>query len=449
MKTTKTRSVKMLLSVMMLTLVGSAFGQGSGPLTLQQCIEYGTTHNASVMKADLETQRTDMKQLEARSGYLPQVSGSVQLLDNLKLQTMLLPGEFIGQPGTKVPVQFGTVYNLTTGVEANQKIYDPSTIQAMKIAKQNVQLSELNEQKTKEQLTYDIANAYYSAQITLTQRNLIQANLSKVDTLLQITSVQFENGFAKKMDVDRLTVNRTNLQTELANSKSNYDQQLMLLKYYMGMPLDQEISLPEITPGDQVSSNLISSENVANVDAQILQAQQTLYALNLKQIRTGYLPTFSMTFHAAAQFQQNDLRIFAKDANWYPNSYLGFNLSIPIFDGLSKYSRTSQMEVQIKQLEFDQQYLNESINMQVSNARNKLSVNLSAVETQQRNIELANEVYETTRSQYTNGNISLTEMATAENELRVAQTNYLTALVQARIAELDLIKATGNYNEIK
>lgn len=449
MRNKHTRLRSLLFSTFLLIFAQNALSQGGSPLTLQQCIEYGIAHNASLMKAELETEKSDYKLTEARSGYLPQVTGSIQLIDNLKLQTVLLPGEFVGAPGTKVPVQFGTLYNLTGGLDASQKIYDQSSIEAIKIAKQNAQLSELSTQKSKEQLTYDLANAYYSAQITLTQRNLIQANLSKVDTLLQVTTVQFENGFVKKVDVNRLQVNKTNLETELANSKSNYDQQLMLLKYYMGMPLEETISLPEISATEKVETKLIGVDNISSTDSEILKMQQTLYSMNIRQIQAGYLPTFSVAFHAAAQFQQNDLRLFAKDASWYPTSYVAFNLNIPIFDGMSKTSRISQMRVQMKQNELDQQYLNQSINMQVANAQNKLTVNLSALETQQRNIELATEVYESTRVQYTNGNIALTEMVNAENELRVSQTNYLTALVQARLAELELIKATGNYNSIK
>lgn len=447
MKTKRQRSLITLAGLLL--AVSNAFGQSSNPLSLQQCIDYGVAHNATVVKADLETQKTEFMRDEVRAAYLPQVNGNVQLIDNLKLQTMLLPGEFVGQPGTKVPVQFGTLYNLTAGIDATQQIFNPGAIQAMKIANQTQTINSLNQQKTRQQLTYDIANAYYAAQITLTQRNLIEANLNKIDTLLQLTTVQFNNDFAKKVDVDRLQVNLTNLQTELANSKSNYEQQLMMLKFYMGMPLDETIAVPEISMNEKASTTLVNPENISNVDSQLLQAQQQLNELNIKQIRSGYLPTLSMTFHTAEQFQQNDLRIFGKDANWYPQTYLAFNLNVPIFDGLTKRSKVQQTQIQMKQLEADQQYLNSSIKMQVANSVNKLTVSLSSLETQKRNIELANEVYKTTQVQYQNDAISLSELVNAENELRVAQTNYLTALIQARMAELELIKATGNYNEIK
>ena len=449
MKTKSNLKLRTLFSFVVLMLTHQLYSQTTDGLTLQQCIEYGTAHNTAVKKAELSIESADYGKMEARAAYLPQVSGNVNLLDNLKLQTMLLPGEFVGQPGTKVPVQFGTKYNLTAALEANQKLFDPNAYQTMKIAKQNTVVSQLNAQKTKEQLSYDIASAYYSAQITLTQRNLVVANLEKVDTLLQLMQIQLDNGFAKKVDVDRLQVNRTNLQTELDNSISNYEQQLLLLKYYMGMNLDEPLAIQVIDEKDNALTGLVGSESISTIDMQLLESQKQMYALNLQQVRYGYLPSLSMTFHSAAQFQQNDLRLFAPDASWFPNVYLGFNLNIPIFDGMSKYARASQIRIQMKQNELDLENLNASIKMQLASAQNKLTVNLKSLDVQQRNINLANEVYATTRSQYTNGMISLSEMVTAENDMRLAQSNYLTSLVQARIAALEIIKITGNYNTLK
>lgn len=439
-----------LVPAVILLAGNNLLAQGGSQLSLQQCIEYGLSHNTSIMKSNLEVDRAGWRITEGVSTYLPQVTASGQLLDNLKLQTSLIPGEFIGAPGTKVPVQFGTRYNLTGAIDATQKIYDQSLISGIKMAKVGEEVAELTAEKSQQQLTYDIANAYYSAQITYTKLGLVQANLKRVDTLLEVTTLQYNNGFAKKVDVDRLVVNQTNLKTDFETSMANYQQQLLILKYYMGMPLDQPIDLPVITVSDKVNSGLVTSqETTNNVDLQLLQTQNQLNALNLKQLKAGYLPSLSLVFHGAAMFQQNNLRIFEKNAAWYPNSYVGLNLNIPIFDGLAKHARISQMKITIQQNEFDQQYLNESIKMQVANTQSKIRVNLAAIESQQRNIDLAQEVFETTKVQYTNGLVSLTDMVNAENDLRTAQTNYLTALVQVRVSELDLIKITGNYNTIK
>nr|WP_294862274.1 TolC family protein [uncultured Fluviicola sp.] len=439
------------LSLLMLLalLAGSmSFARAqSGQMSLQQCVQYGLTKNKGVLKSQLEIERMDEKRNEMRADYLPQVTGSVSFQDNLKLQTSILPGELIGQPGTQVPVQFGTKYNTSAGVDAKQVIYDQSLIYAMKLTRQNFKISEINVKKTEEQLIYDIASAYYGAQISYTQKKLVESNLSQIDSLFKITQIQFENDAAKQLDLDKLTVNKTNLQTDLVTSTTNYEKQLMLLKYYMGMPLGEVIEVPSINMNEE-SATLINIESLSNTDLELIQAQREVYAVTLQQIKAGYLPSLSLSFHSAIQNQQNNLRIFDKNANWFPNSYLGLNLTIPIFDGLDKNSRVKQTKIQMEQSVLEEEYLTENLKMQRQNANNTLKANKAALTSQQRNIELAQKVYAITQAQFVGGIATITDLVNAETSLRESQTNYLKALVQVKIGELDLIKSTGNIRTL-
>lgn len=445
----RTQNYRLSLLMLLALLAGSmSFVRAqSGQMSLQQCIQYGLTKNAGVLKSKLEVDRATEKKNETLSGYLPQISGSVSIQDNLKLQTSILPGELIGQPGTQVPVKFGTKYNTSAGIDAKQVIYDQSVIYSMKLTKQSTKVSEINSRKTEEQLIYDIASAYYAAQVSLTQKKLVESNLAQVDSLLKITQIQFDNDAAKQLDLDKLTVNLTNLQTELATSNTNYEQQLMLLKYYMGMSLDENIELPVIPINEQAAS-LINTESLNNTDVELVQAQREVYAVTLQQIKAGYLPSLSLSFHSAIQNQQNNLRIFNKDANWFPNSYVGLNLNIPIFDGLAKNSRVKQTKIQMEQSLLEEQYLTENLKMQRANANNALTANKAALASQQRNIELAQKVYATTQAQFIGGIASMADIVNAETSLRDAQTNYLRALVQVKLGELDLIKSTGNIRSL-
>lgn len=447
----KERTQNHPLSLLMLLafLAGSmSFSRAqSGSMTLQQCVQYGLSKNAGVLKSKLEVDRTDEKRNETRAGYLPQVSGAISVQNNLKLQTSILPGELIGQPGTQVPVQFGTKYNTSAGLDAKQVIYDQSIIYGMKLTKQNIRVSEINERKTEEQLIYDIASAYYGAQVSYTQKKLVESNLMQVDSLLKITRIQFDNDAAKQLDLDKLNVNLTNLQTELASSTTNYEQQLTLLKYYMGMPLDAAIEVPEMDISQQPAT-IINTETLNNTDLELVQAQRDVYSMTLQQIKSGYLPSLSLNFHSSFQNQQNTLRMFEKDAKWFPNTYLGLNLNIPIFDGLSKNSRVKQTKIQIEQSLLEEQYLAENLKMQRINANNTLKTNQAALASQQRNIELAQKVYTVTQAQFVGGIATMTDIVNAEMSLRDAQTNYLKALVQVKLGELDLIKSTGNIRTL-
>ncbi|MNE04697.1 outer membrane channel protein [compost metagenome] len=317
----------------------------------------------------------------------------------------------------------------------------------MKLTAQSSKVSEINARKTEEQLIYDIASAYYAAQVSFTQKELVESNLLQVDSLLKITQIQFDNDAAKQLDLDKLTVNQTNLQTELATSTSNYEKQLMLLKYYMGMPLDAAIEVPTIDMNQQ-SAAMINTETLNNTDLELVQAQRDIYSMTLQQIRAGYIPSLSLSFHSSVQNQQNTLRMFEKGARWFPNSYVGLNLNIPIFDGLSKNSRVKQTKIQMEQSLLEEQYLAENLKMQRTNANNTLKTNQAALTSQQRNIELAQKVYTITQAQFVGGIATMTDIVNAETSLRDAQTNYLRALIQVKLGELDLIKATGNIRSL-
>lgn len=446
----RTQNYRLHLLMLLALLAGSMSfvrAQSGGQMSLQQCIQYGLTKNAGVLKSKLEIERTDAKRAETRADYLPQINGNAQIIDNLKLQTSILPGELIGQPGTQVAVQFGTKYNTSLGLDAKQVVYDQSLIYAMKLTKQSTKISEINARKTEEQLIYDIASAYYAAQVALTQKKLVESNLAQVDSLLKITQIQFENDAAKQIDLDKLTVNQTNLQTELATSTTSYEQQLMLLKYYMGMPLDATLELPAVDMNEQ-SASIINTETLDNTDIELVQAQREIYSVTLQQIKAGYLPSLSLNFHSSYMNMQNEFRIFQKGASWFPNTYVAVNLNIPIFDGLAKNSRVKQTRIQMQQSELEEQYLTENLKMQRANADNTLKTNQAALQSQKRNIELAQKVYATTQAQFVGGIATMTDIVNAEMSLRDAQTNYLRALVQVKLGELDLIKSTGNIRTL-
>ncbi|MNX94096.1 outer membrane channel protein [compost metagenome] len=233
----------------------------------------------------------------------------------------------------------------------------------------------------------------------------------------------------------------------MATSTTSYEQQLMLLKYYMGMPLDATIELPAINLNEQ-SASLINTETLNNTDVELIQAQREIYSVTLQQIKAGYLPALSLNFHSSYQNMQNDFRLFQKGAQWFPNTYVAVNLSIPIFDGLAKNSKVKQTKIQMQQSELEEQYLTENLKMQRANANNTLKTNKAALVSQQRNIELAQKVYATTQAQFVGGIATMTDIVNAEMSLRDAQTNYLRALVQVKLGELDLIKSTGNIRTL-
>jgi outer membrane protein TolC len=71
--------------------------------------------------------------------------------------------------------------------------------------------------------------------------------------------------------------------------------------------------------------------------------------------------------------------------------------------------------------------------------------NLSAVQNQQRNRELAENVYRSAKIKYTEGIGSNLELSDAEINLEVAETNYINSLLNVLVSKVDLDAALGNF----
>jgi outer membrane protein TolC len=435
---------KWSILTLMCVLFGSmVYGQGT-TFTLQDAVVYGVAHQVNIQKSKLELDKNEQKFNEALALYLPHVQASGGVNNNLKLATSILPGAIFGQPGQDVAVRFGTKYTVNGFIDASQVIYDQSLITGLSANKELQTITQLSVNKSEEQVIFDVAIAYYNVQLIGLQKEIVQANVKKLDSLLKITKVQLDLGFAKQLDYDKLKVNRTNLETELSNIELNQQQQLV-----MAYPLDQPIQLSTNVEQEKVASSIATKMDVTNnLDFQILMAQRRITNININQLKAGYLPSFSLGFRYGYQAQRNQLDFLSSATTWYPNSVLSINMNLPIFDGLTKHAKIQQLSIQQKQSLLDEEQLKNTLNFQLKNMETKLNVSLGALETQRNNLQLAEQIYQTTMLQYQSGIISTAELLNAETSLKEAQTNYLRSVAQIRMAELEALKAAGNIKSI-
>src|SRR5690606_32027421 len=82
------------------------------------------------------------------------------------------------------------------------------------------------------------------------------------------------------------------------------------------------------------------------------------------------------------------------------------------------------------------------------NARLQMKNSLTTIATQNENKLLAEEVYMRTQNNYRNGLATLTDLLNAEIELLSAQNSYNQALLNYKVAEIELIKSQGNIKSL-
>ncbi|GAB4135720.1 MAG: TolC family protein [Bacteroidia bacterium] len=416
--------------------------------SLKQCVDYALQHNTNVMNARLDEVAARDKVMEITGIGLPQINSSFQIQDFVEIPTSLIPAViFGGPPGTYIPVQFGTRYNATASVSASQLLFSGSYIYGLKGSKVYQELAQKNTTRTNIETSAEVTKAYYTALVNVERKKLLDANVVRLKKLRDDTKALYEAGFVEKIDLDRINVAFNNLQTEVANVQRLFDLSIVLLKYQMGMDQSAKLSLsgkledisfqPEIQPAGAFNYS-------SRIEYQLFELQLKGKQLMLKSERAGYLPTLALFGSVQAQAQRQEFDFFAKK-RWYPIGIIGFQFSMPIFDGLQRHYRVQQAKVGIMKAENDMLFMQRTIDMQQAITRVNLQNSSASLEAQKANMELAQSVYDVAKKKYDQGVGSNLEVINAETSLKEAQTNYFNALYDAVVAKVEYDKAMGKY----
>lgn len=420
-------------------------------LTLKDAINYALQNKSDALKSKLDIENSEYKIEEVRARALPKITANGGLTYNPILQLNALPGDFFGAPGTTVLAPLGQKWNSTAGVSLTQAIFDQSVFTGLKAARTTREFYQVNAQLTEEQVIENVANNYYQVYVQRQKLTVLDSTYKNTEKSRNIIKGQFENGLARKIDLDRMNVDLSNINTQRQTLINAVQKQENALKFYMGMPIE----IPIVIPSAQFKVTPLALEEKPDVTQrtayQLLKKQEQLYYFNKKAIMAEYYPTLSLTAGYNYIGQGPELPWFAKQSNgvyWSDYSTIGANLKIPIFSGFSIRARVRQAGIDLKKTEQDIKDKKLSLDLDYQNATTQIRNSLITIDNQRENVKLAKDVMDNTQNNYQNGLATLTDLLDAENSYIEAQNNYTTALLDFKLAEVQLIKAKGELKTL-
>lgn len=414
--------------------------------SVAQAVDYARKNNVQVKNALLNVQIQQQTNREITSAALPNINGSIGMTDYLKIPTSLLPGEIFGQPaGTYIPVQFGTKYNSTASVQLSQTLFDGQVFVGLQARKTSIDFQNKNVEVTEEMIKTNIYKIYYQLAVGQTQIALLDANIARLIKLQHDANELYKNGFAEKLDIDKVSVQLSNLQTEKTKALNSIDVGYYGLKTLMGMPARDTLVLTDRITDEQIRADFLADTAYSYADRkeyQYLELAKKLNQFNIRRYKLSYLPILSLNGSYSKNAQRNTFSFFQK-GDWFTTSYIGINLNIPIFDGFAKDARVKKATLEMRQTENQLENLQVSIDNEVEQARLNYRTALTTMDFQKQNMALAENVYNQTKKKFEIGTGSNTEINAAQTDLIAAQTNYMNALYTAIVARVDYLKATG------
>ncbi|MBN8672595.1 MAG: TolC family protein [Chitinophagales bacterium] len=435
--------------------------------SIQQAIDYASKNNVQVKNALLDVKYQEQVNREVTSRAYPGINASLGTTYNPNVATQVIPNfispatyQVLVDEGVKdgngnpivmpndfgfIAAQFGTKYSATAAISLSQILFDGQVFVGLQARDATMNFARKNAEITEEAVRTNIYKVYYQLVVSKTQVELLDANIALLEKLLKDTRIIYENGFAEKLDVDKVNVQLTNLQTEKRKVLNTISNGYYGLKLLMGMPVKDQLVLTDTLSADQIKEGVL--ENSAydykdRKDYQYAQIGKQLNEYNIRRYKLSQVPTVSLNGQYAKNAQRNKWNFFGK-GDWFTISSVSLNISVPIFNGFYTKSKIQQARIDLQKTENQISALEISIDQQVETAKNNFRSAITNMDYQQRNMELAEKVYQQTKKKYEVGTGSQTEINTAQTDLKTAQTNYITALYDAIIAKVDFMKATG------
>lgn len=430
---------QLLILIFFLTGLNAAQAQ---VLTLKQCIDTAQIYNKALQMSRNNIAISQQKRKEATAGLIPKITANADYKYYTDLPTQLIPASFFGGPAeTFKETQFGVSHNINASLQLTMPLYNPQQFGIIQTTKIATELSDLQMQKTKEQVYFEISNLYYNAQLLLRQLVFIDSNIVNTAKLLKNIQLLKEQLMAKGTDVSKIQLQKEQLENQRDLVSSRYEQVMNALKFAIGFSFDKYIQIePEI-----LYSKNIDYSGTETLDMRLAYTQTRLIQSELRTLKRSKLPSLSLfaTYGKTGFGYDKKPNDFLK---FYSIGFGGLQFSYPLFSGTVTNRKIYQKKLELQNSELQAQMVTEQNAMQTENIKRQRTVTQKSIETNTAQINLAKTVYDQTILQQKQGTASLTDVLLADTALREAQQNYLSAVVEYLKADLELKKLT---NQIK
>jgi len=118
-------------------------------------------------------------------------------------------------------------------------------------------------------------------------------------------------------------------------------------------------------------------------------------------------------------------------------------VNVPIFSGFMKNANIEEAKLELQKTNNTIDNFKLVIDYEVDSSRNTFTNAVIVMNSQRKNMELAEQVYNQTKKKYEIGTASTTDITNTQADLITAQRNYLVALYNAALAKVDYLRAIG------
>ena len=452
---------KVLFSSLFLLLAAWVQAQQRYELTVREAVDLAYKNVVELKNAQLDYQIQVAKNREILGQAFPQLSGNVAANHYLKLPTILFPQSQQGvydvltkegllPAGTKAPdptlapFSLQQPWNMNAGATLTQLLFQPDVFVGLQARQTALDYSQALVEQAREKIKDSAYKRYYAILIAEKQLHFIDEGLVRLRKLYRDDSIMYKNGFAEKLDLDKVQVQINNLSSTRSTVENGVQIGYGALKFAIGVSQNDVVVLKDDLNTASIKDNILTDtfKYEDRPEIRTLSQLQKLQQLDVKRYKLGYIPTVS----ASANYTVNGIgpKFFTSDQTyWFKSSFVGLNINIPIFDGLQRKYKIQQSRLTLQKVENTVSNVKQAIDFEQQVTKGSLASSLYTLDVQEKNMQLAERVYNSTKLKFEQGLGSSFEVLQADADMQTAQSNYFNALYNAIVAKISYQYSLG------
>jgi len=341
-------------------------------------------------------------------------------------------------PNQKAASENELRWGLTYDITASEIIFNGAYLVGLQTSKIYKQLSELGITKSQYDITEQVANAYYLVLIAQENKSIIDSTYSNTEKIFNYIKSMNEQGLLEETDVDQMQLTLSTIKNTLDMLTRQVEVAKNLLKFQMGIELNQNIALTDNLTSLVESSDLVmlatkdfKVEN--NNDYKLMETQEKLSGLNLKLQKSSLLPDIAVFYTHEENFNKNSF-------SFTPPNLIGLSMNIPLFGSGMKLSKINQAKIGLEKAKNSKQQVSLGLQTSFFDAKSSFITALNKYQTNKQNVKLAEKIYNKNIVKYKEGITGGMELTQSQNQYLQAQSNYYTSIIELTTAKSKLEK---------
>lgn len=460
-----------LMIVFMVFFTSHSSGQNIVKLSVSDAVNMALNNSIDLKNLKLDEEIQAYKNKEYVGAAYPQINASGNVTHYTNLPQFVFPTsdiqvyQVLAKEGVKdkngnpidisqatfgfQPISLVAPWNYQAGLDVQQVLFQPDLFIAIQARKAVLDFARKNTEAGEVNVKENVTKSYYGVLIARKQKEVAQNTLTRLTQLHTEMDKMYQAGFIEKLDLDKLSVTINNTSSVIHQLNNTIHITEAVLKNTLMIPQQDSLILTDALTMENIESEIMVAESGFRYENRkeyaVLESAIQLQKLDQRRNKIAYAPTLAAFY----QLQRSGLRDNKYDVDgsgpWfsYTSGLIGLSISQPIFDGLQRRSRIQQARLSIEKLENNMIQLKQGIDLEQTVNKNTLRNALDNLKMQERNMHLAENVFEVTTKKYQSGVGSSIEMLQADTEYQRASGNYFQALYDAAIAKVSYLKSLG------